>query len=139
MPIAPVTVTARVEVGRDRFEKKNQAFRLHLTQSPLFDRLRKNLGKMPTHEMFHLAELPKRLLVAGRETRDRLVRRRDRRLGPLAGCEALEFPVWRLPITGKDDYLRHITMPISHGGFPHKAVFVGLPVCRQTGSAKREH
>jgi len=55
IPTAPVTVTARVEVGRDRFEKKNQAFRLHLTQSPLFDRLRKNLGKMPTHEMFHLA------------------------------------------------------------------------------------
>ena len=55
MPIAPVTVTARVEVGRDRFEIKNRAFRLHLTQSPLFDRLRKNLGKMPTHEMFHLA------------------------------------------------------------------------------------
>jgi len=55
IPTAPMTVTARVEVGRDRFEKKNQAFRLHLTQSPLFDRLRKNLGKMPTHEMFHLA------------------------------------------------------------------------------------
>jgi LmbE family N-acetylglucosaminyl deacetylase len=54
MPIAPVTVTDRVEVGRDRFEKKNQAFRLHTTQSPLFDRLRKNLGRMPTHEMFHL-------------------------------------------------------------------------------------
>jgi LmbE family N-acetylglucosaminyl deacetylase len=62
MPIAPVTVTARVEVGRDRFEKKNQAFRMHATQSPLFDRLRKNLGKMPTHEMFHLA--------ATREPRD---------------------------------------------------------------------
>jgi LmbE family N-acetylglucosaminyl deacetylase len=55
MPIAPLTVTARVEVGRDRFEKKNQAFRLHATQSPLFERLRKNLGKMPTQEMFHLA------------------------------------------------------------------------------------
>ena len=55
MPIAPLTVTARVEVGRDRFEKKNQAFRLHATQAPLFDRLRKNLGKMPTQEMFHLA------------------------------------------------------------------------------------
>ena len=62
IPIAPVTVTARVEVGRDRFEKKNQAFRLHTTQSPLFDRLRKNLGKMPTQEMFHLA--------ATREPRD---------------------------------------------------------------------
>jgi LmbE family N-acetylglucosaminyl deacetylase len=55
MPLAPFTVTARVEVGRDRFEKKNQAFRLHTTQAPLFDRLRKNLGKMPTQEMFHLA------------------------------------------------------------------------------------
>jgi LmbE family N-acetylglucosaminyl deacetylase len=55
MPIAPLTVTARVEVGRDRFEKKNQAFRLHTTQAPLFDRLRENLGKMPTQEMFHLS------------------------------------------------------------------------------------
>ena len=55
MPIAPFTVTARVEVGRDLFEKKNQAFGLHTTQTPLFDRLRKNLGKMPTQEMFHLS------------------------------------------------------------------------------------
>lgn len=59
MPIAPLTITARVEVGRDRFEKKNQAFRLHTTQAPLFDRLRKNLGKMPTYEMFHLAATSK--------------------------------------------------------------------------------
>ncbi len=59
MPIAPMTVTARVEVGRDRFEKKNQAFRLHTTQAPLFDRLRKNLGRMPTYEMFHLAATSK--------------------------------------------------------------------------------
>jgi LmbE family N-acetylglucosaminyl deacetylase len=59
MPIAPMTVTARVEVGRDRFEKKNRAFRMHTTQAPLFDRLRKNLGKMPTHEMFHLAATSK--------------------------------------------------------------------------------
>ena len=55
MPIAPVTITASVEVGRQRFEKKNLAFRMHTTQSPLFDRLRKNLGKMPTQEMFHLS------------------------------------------------------------------------------------
>jgi len=59
MPIAPMTVTARVAVGSDRFEKKNQAFRLHTTQAPLFDRLRKNLGKMPTSEMFHLAATSK--------------------------------------------------------------------------------
>ncbi len=59
MPIAPPTVSARIEVGRDRFEKKHQAFMLHKTQTPLFDRLRKNLGKMPTHEMFHLAAASK--------------------------------------------------------------------------------
>jgi hypothetical protein len=34
----------------------------HQTQSPLFVRLRKNLGKMPTQEMFHL--------VATREPRE---------------------------------------------------------------------
>jgi LmbE family N-acetylglucosaminyl deacetylase len=62
MQIAPLTVSARIEVGQDRFEKKNQAFRLHKTQSPLFDRLRRNLGKRPTQEMFHLA--------ATREPRD---------------------------------------------------------------------
>lgn len=54
-PIAPVPVTARIEVGAERFEKKNQAFMKHQTQSPLFERLRKNLGHMPTTEMFHLA------------------------------------------------------------------------------------
>jgi LmbE family N-acetylglucosaminyl deacetylase len=54
-PIAPPTVTARVEVGKDRFEKKIRAFMLHTTQAPLFDRLRRNLGNMPTEEMFHLA------------------------------------------------------------------------------------
>ena len=62
MPIAPPTVTARIEVGAERFERKNQAFRKHLTQNPLFERVRKNLGKMPTYEMFHLA--------ATREPRD---------------------------------------------------------------------
>jgi LmbE family N-acetylglucosaminyl deacetylase len=55
MPIAPAPVTARIEVGKERFEKKIQAFMMHNTQSPLFERLRKNLGRMPTHEMFHLA------------------------------------------------------------------------------------
>jgi LmbE family N-acetylglucosaminyl deacetylase len=55
MPTAPPTVTARIEVGAERFEKKNQAFMKHQTQSPLFALLRKNLGKMPTTEMFHLA------------------------------------------------------------------------------------
>ena len=55
MPTSPPTVTARIEVGAERFERKNEAFMKHLTQQPLFARLRKNLGKMPTQEMFHLA------------------------------------------------------------------------------------
>lgn len=62
MPISPATVSARILVGQDRFEKKIQAFTQHKTQSPLFDRLRKSLGKMPTQEMFHL--------VGTREPRD---------------------------------------------------------------------
>jgi LmbE family N-acetylglucosaminyl deacetylase len=62
MPTAPPTVTARIEVGKDRFEKKIQAFMLHTTQAPLFERLRKNLGRMPTQEMYQL--------VATREPRD---------------------------------------------------------------------
>ena len=49
------TVTARIEVGAERFERKNEAFMKHQTQQPLFVRVRKNLGKMPTCEMFHLA------------------------------------------------------------------------------------
>lgn len=55
MPTAPPTVTARIDVGAERFERKIQAFMKHQTQSPLFVRLRKNLGRMPTQEMFHLA------------------------------------------------------------------------------------
>jgi LmbE family N-acetylglucosaminyl deacetylase len=55
MPIAPAPVTARIEVGADRFERKHQAFMKHQTQSPLFARLRKNLGKMSAQEMYHLA------------------------------------------------------------------------------------
>lgn len=55
MPTSPLTVTARIEIGAERFERKNQAFMKHLTQEPLFARLRKNLGNAPTEEMFHLA------------------------------------------------------------------------------------
>jgi len=62
VPTAPPPVTARIEVGAGRFEKKIQAFMKHQTQEPLFARLRKNLGRMPTQEMFHLA--------ATREPRD---------------------------------------------------------------------
>jgi len=55
-PIAPPTVTARIEIGKDRFERKIEAFQLHKTQAPLFERVRKNLGRgIGTVEMYHLA------------------------------------------------------------------------------------
>jgi LmbE family N-acetylglucosaminyl deacetylase len=54
-PIAPPTVTARIDVGKERFEKKGEAFRLHTTQKPLFERVKKNLGQgLGTVEMYHL-------------------------------------------------------------------------------------
>ena len=54
--IAPPTVTTRIEVGAERFAKKGEAFRLHITQAPLFERIRKNLGQRHgTVEMYHLA------------------------------------------------------------------------------------
>ena len=55
VPTSPPTVTTRIEVGAERFERKIQAFMHHKTQEPLFARLRMNLGRMPTTEMFHLA------------------------------------------------------------------------------------
>ncbi len=54
-PISPPTVTARIEIGEERFRKKTQAFTLHTTQTPLFDKLKKNLGQGGgTLEMYHL-------------------------------------------------------------------------------------
>ncbi len=62
-PISPPTVTARIEIGKERFEKKVGAFQLHTTQAPLFERVRKNLGhRLGTVEMYHL--------VATRDPRD---------------------------------------------------------------------
>ena len=52
-PIAPATVSARIEIGSDRLEKKVAAFRQHTTQTPLFQRVRKNIG-LGTVEMYHL-------------------------------------------------------------------------------------
>ncbi len=55
-PISQPTVTARVDVGTHRFEKKDEAFRKHTTQAPLFEKVRKNLGHgTGRYEMFHLA------------------------------------------------------------------------------------
>jgi LmbE family N-acetylglucosaminyl deacetylase len=55
--ISPPTVTSRIEIGKERFEKKHLAFQQHITQKPLFERVRKNLGQRleGTVEMFHLA------------------------------------------------------------------------------------
>jgi LmbE family N-acetylglucosaminyl deacetylase len=62
-PIALPTVTARIEIGKERFEKKVEAFHLHQTQAPLFERVRKNLGhRLGTVEMYHL--------VAARDPRE---------------------------------------------------------------------
>jgi hypothetical protein len=55
-PISQPTVTARVDVGTERFEKKVEAFQKHTTQAPLFEKVRKNLGHgMGRFEMYHLA------------------------------------------------------------------------------------
>ena len=55
-PISQPTVTTRLDIGAGRFEKKILAFQQHTTQTPLFGRLRKNLGDaLGTMEMFHLA------------------------------------------------------------------------------------
>jgi LmbE family N-acetylglucosaminyl deacetylase len=54
-PIAPPTVSARIEIGKQRFERKVEAFQQHKTQAPLFERVRKNLGqKRGTVEIYHL-------------------------------------------------------------------------------------
>jgi LmbE family N-acetylglucosaminyl deacetylase len=54
--IAQPTVTARIDIGQERFAKKFEAFERHTTQAPLFERVRNNLGhRAGTVEMFHLA------------------------------------------------------------------------------------
>ncbi len=53
-PIAPVTVTARIDIGEDRLRTKIKAFMQHTTQAPLFERLAKNAGRGGAVEMFHL-------------------------------------------------------------------------------------
>ena len=53
--IAPPVITASIDIGRERFEKKIQAFMQHTTQEPLFGRVRKNLDRPPYVELYHLA------------------------------------------------------------------------------------
>ncbi len=67
-PIAPPVVTARLEIGAERFEKKIAAFMQHKTQEPLFHRLRKNLEHPPFRELYHLACTRGPKTLAGLET-----------------------------------------------------------------------
>ena len=53
--IAPPVISASIDIGRERFEKKIQAFMQHKTQEPLFERLRNNLEHPPYVELYHLA------------------------------------------------------------------------------------
>ncbi|MFZ0707979.1 MAG: PIG-L family deacetylase, partial [Candidatus Korobacteraceae bacterium] len=53
--IAPPVITASIDIGRERFEKKILAFMQHKTQEPLFGRLRKNIDRPPYVELYHLA------------------------------------------------------------------------------------
>ena len=52
---APPVITASIDIGRERFERKDQAFREHKTQQPLFEFVRKNLDRPPLAELYHLA------------------------------------------------------------------------------------
>ena len=54
-PMSPPVVTARIDIGKERFEKKIEAFALHKTQQPLVERVRKNLKQSPFEELYHLA------------------------------------------------------------------------------------
>jgi LmbE family N-acetylglucosaminyl deacetylase len=54
-PTSQPTVTARIEIGGERFDKKAEAFQQHTTQTPLFKRVKQNLGQGGGGvEMFHL-------------------------------------------------------------------------------------
>jgi len=54
-PTAPPVVSARIDIGEERFEKKIQAFMQHASQEPLFGRVRKALDHPPYRELYHLA------------------------------------------------------------------------------------
>ena len=55
-PIAPPTVTARIKIGEETLrEKRTRPSSCTPRKSPLFKRVRKNLGQqLGTHEMYHL-------------------------------------------------------------------------------------
>lgn len=52
-PIAPAPISARLHV-RDFLPQRLAAFKLHKTQSPLFELFEKNIAKRGEYELFHL-------------------------------------------------------------------------------------
>jgi LmbE family N-acetylglucosaminyl deacetylase len=54
-PIALSPVSARIEIGHERMERKIEAFKMHHSQSPLFKLFEGNARRHGTVERFHLA------------------------------------------------------------------------------------
>jgi hypothetical protein len=48
-------VSARIEIGHERMERKIEAFKMHHSQSPLFKLFEGNARRHGTVERFHLA------------------------------------------------------------------------------------
>jgi LmbE family N-acetylglucosaminyl deacetylase len=54
-PIALSPVSARIEIGQERMERKIEAFKMHKSQAPLFNLFEGNARRHGTVERFHLA------------------------------------------------------------------------------------
>lgn len=62
-PVALPPVSARIEIGPERTERKIEAFKMHTTQAPLFPQFERNTRRHGTVESFHLAASVKPLEV----------------------------------------------------------------------------
>jgi hypothetical protein len=54
-PVALPPVSAHIEIGPERMERKVEAFKMHTSQAPLFKRFEGNTRRHGTVERFHLA------------------------------------------------------------------------------------
>ncbi len=54
-PVALAPVSARIEIGPERMERKIEAFKMHTSQAPLFPLFEGNTRRHGTAERFHLA------------------------------------------------------------------------------------
>ncbi len=54
-PVALSPVSARIEIGQERMERKIEAFKMHKSQSPLFNLFEGNARRHGPVERFHLA------------------------------------------------------------------------------------